>query len=72
MCDSRARSAADDNRSARQIRLGNGREDAVFFMAHMDKLDLPVAVKRIDHGIQCVSDDSVTAFHASLLEHFPH
>ena len=35
-------------------------------MAHMDELDLPVAVKRVDHGIQRISDDSVTAFDAAF------
>ena len=72
VCNSRARSAAHYDRSAREIGLGNCREDAIFFMAHMDELDLPVAVKRVDHGIQRISDDSVTAFDAGLLKHFPH
>jgi hypothetical protein len=35
------------------------------------EFDLPVSAKCIDHGVECIADDPVTTFHASLLEHFP-
>ena len=37
----------------------------------MNKLDLPIAVQRVDHGIQRVSYDSVTPLHASVLQNLP-
>jgi hypothetical protein len=39
---------------------------------NVDEFDVSVSVKCINHGIQRISDDAVTAFHASLFEHFPH
>jgi hypothetical protein len=37
----------------------------------MNKIDIPISVKRVDHGIQRISDNPVAAFHTGLLEHFP-
>jgi hypothetical protein len=57
---------------AREVGVGNRREAAILFMAHVDELDLPVPAKRVDHGIQRISDDPVAAFYAGFLKHFPH
>ena len=37
----------------------------------MNKLDLPITVQRVDHGIQRVSYDSVTSLRASVLQNLP-
>jgi hypothetical protein len=50
----------------------NSREDTVFFVPHVDKVDFSVPTKRVNHGIQCISDYPVTAFHSCLFQHFPH
>jgi hypothetical protein len=39
--DSRASGAAHHRRLAREIRIGDCREDTVFLVAHVDELDLP-------------------------------
>ena len=57
---------------AAQVGIGDRGEDAVFFMANVDELDLPVAPQRVDHRIQRIPDDAVAAFDAGLRQHLPH
>lgn len=40
-------------------------------MPNMHEIDVSIAVKCVNHGIQCVSDNPVTAFHTGFLKHFP-
>jgi hypothetical protein len=37
----------------------------------MNEFNISVPAERIDHGIQSVAHNSIAAFHASLLKHFP-
>src|SRR5271154_5048747 len=57
---------------AAQVGLGDGSEDAIFFMTNVNELDLAVAPEGVEHRIQCVTDDAVAAFDAGLRQHLPH
>jgi hypothetical protein len=56
---------------AGQVSLGYGREDAVFFVADADELNLAVSAEPVDHGIECVPNNAIAAFDSCVREHLP-
>jgi hypothetical protein len=59
------------NRISGEVGLRNRGENAVLLIPHMNELNLSVPVERIDDGIQRAPHDSIAAFHARPLQHFP-
>jgi len=68
----RAGRAAHRNGVSREVGLCNRGEDAVLFIPHMNEVNISVPAERINDGIESVPHNSIAAFHASLLKHFPH
>ena len=64
--------AAHRNGISREVGLCNRGEDAVLFIPHMNEVNISIPAERIDDGIESVPHNSIAAFHASLLKHFPH
>jgi len=69
--DAGAGRAADRNRRACQVGLGDGGENALFFVAHVYELDLAVAAQRIDDGIQSIPNNAIAPFDTGVRKHFP-
>ncbi len=71
MDDARAGCSTHRHRIAGKIGLGDGGENAVFFVADVDELDLAVAAQRVDDGIQGVANDAIAPLDSGLREHLP-
>jgi elongation factor P hydroxylase len=56
-----ASGSANHYRVAAQVGIGDRGEDAIFFMANVDELDLTVASQSIDDRIQRIADDAIAA-----------
>jgi hypothetical protein len=72
--NARPRRTAHYHRVAGEICFGDSREDAIFFVPHMHEIDVSVAAKRVDYGIQRISNsnNAVAALYARFLQHRPH
>src|ERR1700733_2647727 len=67
----RSRCSAHGDELACEVSICDGREDTVFFISNMHKVDVSVSAQRIDHGIQGVAHNAVTPLYAGVNEHFP-
>src|SRR5580700_4072734 len=66
-----AGSSTDRNRMACEVSLGDGSENAVFFVANVYELNLAVAAQRVNDGIQSVSNNSIATFDSGIYKHLP-
>ena len=63
---------ADGHRLAGETGVGDGREGTEFLVADMDEVNRAIASQRIDHRVQRVTHDAITAPDPSGHEHLPH
>jgi hypothetical protein len=54
-----------------EVSICDSGEYAVFFISHMHKVHISISAQRIDHRIQGVTDNAITAFYAGIDKHFP-
>src|SRR5580658_3107631 len=71
MDNSGPRSSAHHHWVTREISLRDRRKHSIFLMTNGNKLDCAISAQRVHYRIQCVSDDSITAFDTSLRQHLP-
>src|SRR5258707_8841428 len=71
MNNSGPRSSADHHWVTREISLRDRSEYSIFLMTNGNKLDCAISAQCVHYRIQSVSDDSITAFDASLRQHLP-
>src|ERR1700683_2330932 len=71
MYDPRPRGPAHSHRIPGQVRIGHSRKNSIFFMAHVDELDLPVAPQRVNRGIERVPNNAIASFHSRIHQHLP-
>jgi hypothetical protein len=54
-----------------EVGFGNGGKYSVFFVAHVDELDLAIAAQRVDDRIESIPDNAVAAFDTGVRKHLP-
>jgi hypothetical protein len=69
--NARSRCSANGDGCTGEVSICDSGEYAVFFVSHMHKVHISISAQRIDHRIQGVTDNAITAFYAGIDEHFP-
>ena len=71
MDNSGPRGSAHRHWVTREISLRDRRECSILLITNLNKLDCAISAQCVHHGVQSVSDDSITALDSSLRQHLP-